>query len=95
MQSQASGTPALTPQQQPFSTDFQSQDLPYGDGGTSPPMPFGDMSCFADFTKTDGSNSEDGRQRDAGLSISASIPGISPNSQATFPPTPPVVSYPS
>lgn len=91
MQSQSSGTPALTPQQQPFLPDFQPQDLPYGDGSTSPPMVLGDMSCFQEFTKIEGPSSEDGRQRDAGLGVT-SIPGVSPNSQATFPPTPPVVS---
>ncbi|KAK2767665.1 hypothetical protein FQN54_003823 [Arachnomyces sp. PD_36] len=91
MQSQTSGTPVLTPQQQPFLADFHTQDLPYGDGSTSPPMVFGDMSCFTEFTKIESSASEDGRQRDAGLGVT-SIPGVSPNSQATFPPTPPVSS---
>lgn len=93
MQPQGSGTPIFTPQQQPFTNDFQPQELAYGDDGTPPSMVFGDMSCFTDFTKTDSSVSEDGSQQHVGLGVSASIPGISPNSQSTFPPTPPVVSH--
>lgn len=93
MQPHANGTPVLTPQQQAFSSDFQPQDLTYGDGGTPPSMMFGDLNYITDFTKTDSSISEDGSQRHVGLGVTVPIPGISPNSQATFPPTPPVVSY--